>query len=397
MRLHTAMATAAAAMRRQINRTATACLLLALTACGGGSGKTPPLQLSKPAEESRTASLHLRWQVNVGNMSPLLQPALNADGSRVCTISRSGQVQMRATADGSETRAAFNLHTAEEISAAAGCDGDIAAAVSADGTLHVHHATRGELWTLPLHTRAYAAPLLASGRLFVLGLDGRLRALTQRKGRELWRYDSPREKTLRTPLESSPVLAGKVLYVGVNSGVLIALTPSNGRVLWENAVSLPGGNNAIANILDVTTPAVSRTRVCATAYQGGVACFARGDGTRLWHTPLSAQVRATFDESGDRLFVSESSGVLHAFHADNGKVLWRTPTARQLSAPLASKEVVLVGDDSGRVHAFFADNGNYATAVQIGGGKVLHLQQLPDGDVLVLSQGGRLTRLQVSR
>ena len=330
-------------MRKLSKRLGAAALLFALAACGGGSGGAQKVTLTKAATETRTATLEVQWQAEAGTMSALLQVALTDDGAQICTVSQGGRVHRFAAADGKAARDDFNLNAAEEITAGIGCAGETAAAISADGILHVQHAARGKLWAKDLRTRAFAAPLLAGGKLFALGLDGRLLAYTQRSGRELWRYVSPRRTPLRTPLDSSPVLADGALYIGVNSGVVIALNPANGRVLWENSVALPGGSNAIANILDVTTPAVSRRRVCATAYQGGVSCFTRADGERLWHHALSAQVRAAFGAKGERLFVSEAGGDLYGFRAADGSVLWRTATAMQLSAPLAAGELVLVG------------------------------------------------------
>lgn len=384
-------------MKTFSNMLCAAAAALLLTACGGVPEKTLAAQ----------ADFALQWSAITGEMSSFSQMGLmahgkpGAKGMRVCTVSRSGAVRVFSVADGEMLyQVLLPLIRGEVVTAGAECGGDIIAAVSGDGVLHVRQIGGGELWTQDMNARVFGAPLLANKKLFVLGLKGRLVAYTQRQGRELWRYASPRESRLRTPLDSAPVLDDGVLYAGLNDGILVALDESNGRVLWENIVALPSGNNAVANLLDVTTPVAGAGRVCAVAYQGGVACFTRG-GERLWSYALSGRTRAAMDDKAETVFVSDIDGALHAFDAQTGALRWRVETAAEsLSAPLVVGGKVLVGDGEGNVHAFFADSGEAAALLQVAKGAVVHLRRLPGSgggsDVLILTQDGQVARLQVA-
>lgn len=379
------------AMRGYRRKTAAAiaATALLLAACGGGAGGG-----SAPLPEVQPSALSLLWKAKVGGMAPLLQPAL-IDG-RICTVSQGGLALLTEVADGSQTRLP-PVEGESGYTAGAGCRGDIVAAVSGSGWLRVIHAEQGLLWQQDLKTRVYGAPLLANGRVFVVGLDGRVLAYTLRKGREVWRHVSA-STAVRTPLESAAVIHNDTLFAGLAGGALVALDPSSGRVKWENEVAAPaGGYNEVANILDVATPAAYGSRVCAAAYQSAVACFNVRSGERLWSQPLAAYTRAAFSADGRWLFATDSGGALHRFDAASGELHWRQETGQALSAPLFAGGHVLAGDGSGALHVFDAASGERVASLNLNGGAVIHLSALPaqPGEFIALSAGGWLHRLRL--
>lgn len=85
-----------------------------------------------------------------------------------------------------------------------------------------------------------ATPLAADGRLFVVGLEGNVRALDLESGKLLW--TKPRGDERGNPshgMAVSPLMTERGLFVLAGSnkdGVALLLDPSTGQALWETAV-----------------------------------------------------------------------------------------------------------------------------------------------------------------
>jgi len=92
---------------------------------------------------------------------------------------------------------------------------------AADGTLRWEAALPGGVGE---GTRA--SPMVAGGRLFLGGDDGRLYAFSARTGRRLW--------TFRTgaPVLSVPIVAASALYLPGGDGLLYCLDAASGRERW---------------------------------------------------------------------------------------------------------------------------------------------------------------------
>ena len=366
-------------------------LMLALAGCGGAAVKPLPL--------SQQATLTVEWEYDTGGMAPFLVPATYADNSRLCTLSQSGQVFFIDAATGDLVYAPGQMpnESYDYYTAGTACSGSIIAGVTGDGWLHVYDLFDGLLWQKNLNTRVFGAPRIADGKLFVVGLDGRLLAFSLKLDRELWRYVSPLENRVRTPLDSAPQVAGDTLYVGLDNGALVALNPLDGRVRWKNIITRPTGSNAILDILDVTTPLVGGDIVCASAHLTGIACFDRDNGQRLWYRALSVYTRVALASDGSRVFAADRDGVLYGFSAA-GNELWRNETGRVLTAPpLALADMVLAGAEDGKVYLFDGASGAAVTELQAGASEIIHMLPLTADAALALTLGGQLFRLKLNR
>lgn len=365
-------------------------LALATAACSPSVSQSPP----DSAGEDRI-TLAVQWEADAGYMAPLLRPQINASGL-VCTVSQSGVISFFNLENGNLQYEPVRIGGSrfDSYTAGVGCTDQIAAAVNSDGWLRVQHISDGLLWEKNLKTRVFGAPLITRGRLFNIGLDGRLLSFTLKKGRELWRYVSPLENLVRTPLDSALTAAGDIVYGGIDNGAVVALDLSSGKTIWENTIALPGGNNQIANILDVTTPVLHGETVCAAAYTGGVACFDAASGDRRWSQELPAYTRVALAPDGERLFVTDIDGTLHAFDAGGGEPLWQNKTGAVLSAPAAVNNLVLVGG-YGVVYAYSAADGTLAATLDLGSDDIISITALPDApaDALVLALNGSLFRI----
>lgn len=376
-------------IRKHTATAALAAVLLVLSACG-----TPTVAINEDlAELKRPISLRLLWRHNVGGMSDWLRASQSDE--IICTVSRSGTI-MLTSLDGEDAYPPISLprDTFGAFSAGASCRNNIVAAVRGDGVLYVYDFSGNLLWVQNMKTRILGAPLLTDRHLFVSGLDGRLLAYPIRRNTEIWRYISPLQNLMRTPVDSMPTEDKGIIYAGIDNGALVALRASDGRVVWENTVAFPGGDNVVTNILDVTTPVVKDGIVCAGAYQGGIACFKADDGKLLWSESMSVAKRAVFDDSGARIFVSDLDGMLYAFDAQTGETLWEVQTESPLTSPAYVPGAVIVGDEAGTIHAYLPESGKLIVSLPILPNRILHLFPLNGihSDLIGLSANGVLFR-----
>lgn len=161
-----------------------------------------------------------------------------------------------------------------------------------------------------------ATPLIAGGRVFVLGAFGHLHCLDLATGALQWVCHLPGEFDAAVPhwgYSSSPLLVANKLLVqpGGAEASLVALDPATGDVLWES----PGGKAAYAGFIAAEIHGVTQVIGCDEESFGG---WDLATGRRLWkivpgsirdfHVPTPFMV-------GARLFVvGENNGArLHDF------------------------------------------------------------------------------------
>jgi outer membrane protein assembly factor BamB len=135
--------------------------------------------------------------------------------------------------------------------------------------------------------------------------------------------------------------------------------------------------------------------VCATAYQGRVACFDTANGTQLWARDISSLTGVSLDAR--YAFVSDDKGAVHAFDRSTGGAVWKQDKLayRQLSMPQPAGNAVVVGDFEGYVHFLSRDTGAFIARYNArGGGVRVPPLPLPAG-TLVQTQGGGLHALSL--
>jgi outer membrane protein assembly factor BamB len=91
-----------------------------------------------------------------------------------------------------------------------------------------------------------STPLLSSGKLYVIGVNGLLSCLDARSGRALWRKDFSSAFKIPMPVcgaSLSPLIDGKKLYIHVghgDEGAFVALDKDSGEQLWKASGEGPG-------------------------------------------------------------------------------------------------------------------------------------------------------------
>jgi outer membrane protein assembly factor BamB len=141
----------------------------------------PDLPKPKPLEPI-TAPITVKpvWNQNVGSVQFPMTIAVN--GSTITVAASDGTVLAVEAGSG---KALWRASVGNKLSAGVGSDGKIAAVVTREGELVAIEAGQVK-WRKPLGTRVATAPLVAGGRIFVLGVDRAVQAFDAQDGAKIW-------------------------------------------------------------------------------------------------------------------------------------------------------------------------------------------------------------------
>lgn len=351
--------------------------LLLLTACAGPR-TSPPSELPP---FSTTLTVQQAWAVRLPGGGAPLPPSVSGDTVTVAAID--GTV---IALDALSGRERWRARVGTPLRAGAGSDGGTVAVVSADNQLIA--LRDGQVrWRQRLDARAYTAPLVADGRVFVQTGDRTVSAWDAGDGHRLW------AKT-RTPdplmLGKPGVLAraGDTLVAGVG-GRLAGLSPVDGGVRWEAPIATPRGTDDVDRLVDLTGGVSQDARVvCARAYDAAVGCVDIATGVRRWTRPAVGS--DGLDGTPELVFGSEASGSVVAWRRDDGTPAWRSERLRQrsLTSPLVVGRALAVAERSGTVHFLSGADGSPIARVTPDGSAIAAAPVLAGETMVVATRDG---------
>ncbi len=368
-----------------IRRAALAVLLPALAGCFGGPSAGPkPAALEALAQPQALRAL---WRAHAGPAGDFVfSPALV--GGVVYAAARDGSVLRLDAASG---RTLWQVRLEARLSAGVGADGRTVAVATDEGEVLALEAASGELrWRASVTSEVLATPRVDSGLVLVRSADSRIHALDASDGKRRWVYQrTPAPLRLRTP--QGMTLHEDVLYAGFSGGRMVALALTNGALRWDAVVTAPKGATELERVADVVgDPAVAGREVCATAYQGHVACFDAQNGNRVWTRDISSVTGVGVDAR--YAYVSDERGAVHALDRTNGRSLWKQERLahRQLTRPVPLGAQIAVADLEGYVHLLSRDSGAFVARVATDGSPVRATPITLPGGWLVQTRSGAL-------
>ena len=324
-----------------------------LAGCAAGSARPKPAELPP-----NVALMGVRqaWTARIPAVNFPLQTRVV--GNQVVVAGGDGSVVTLDANTGAEVARA-NVGTT--LSAGVGSDGRTHAVVTRDNNVVALEGSR-EIWRYRLPTQSYTAPLVAGGRVFVLGADRSLTALDGRAGTLLWTVQRPAEPLV---LRQAGVLTavGNTLVAGL-AGRLVGVNPDSGNVTWEAPVASARGTNDVERLVDLVGGVRRQGNVvCARAFQAAVGCVDTYNGNVAW--TRAANGATGIDGDDQRIFGAESDGRVLAWRADNGDRSWSSERLqwRYLTAPLVLGRSVVMGDETGLVHFLSREDGSPLTRV----------------------------------
>ena len=183
-------------------------------------------------------------------------------------------------------------------------------------------AVISELWSVNIGTgpgRQYLklAPVLHGQTLYVVDTQGRVQALAQDSGKELWRTD------LKLEITGGAGFGDDLVLVASRKGEVVALDAAKGQVQWRAQVAS-----------EVLAPPAAESGVVVTqSVDGRLTGFAAATGKRLWSVDrsepaLSLRGTATPVIVAGVVLTGFASGKVLAIGLQNGRVLWETAVAQ---------------------------------------------------------------------
>ncbi|QTD44427.1 outer membrane protein assembly factor BamB [Ottowia testudinis] len=349
-----------------------------LAGCAGGSARPKPAELPPNVA---LVGVRQAWTARLPAIAFPLQ--VSVQGKQVALAASDGTV---VTLDAASGREAGRASAGAALSAGVGSDGRTLAVVTRENQVVALEGGR-ELWRRKLVTQSYTAPLVAGGRVFVLGADRSLTAFDGRNGAQLWRLDRPAEPLV---LRQAGMLqaVGNTLVAGM-AGRMVGVDPDNGSVRWEAPLASARGTNDVERLIDLVGGASRQANVlCARAFQASIGCVDTSNGTVRWSKPASGSTGVAGD--GQRLFGVESDGRVLAWRADTGDRAWIADHLhwRQLTGPLVLGRSVVVGDSTGVVHLLSREDGSPLNRLSTDGSGIAATPVLADNTLVVVTRNG---------
>ncbi len=355
-----------------------------LLACSSAPSRPEPAPLPP---DPKLLGMRQAWSADIGRVDFSL--VVQVVGNTVGLASSEGRVSLLDARTGEPV---WRAEVGAPLNAGVGHDGRVAAVVTTENELVTLQEGR-ELWRQRLGAPSYTAPLVAGGRVFVLGADRSVSAYDGQSGRRLWNQTRSGEAlVLRQPGVLIPV--GDTLVAGL-SGRLVGLNPLNGSPRWEVPIATPRGTNDVERLVDLVAGVARQDAVvCTRAFQAALGCVDAARGALLW-SKLAAGASGL---SGDatQLFGVESDGTVIAWRRNDGERAWSTNQLRyrKLSSPLLLGPALVVGDDAGRLHFLSRTDGALQTRIETDGSPIVATPVLAGSTLVVVTRAGRVLGLR---
>lgn len=373
-----------------------ALLATLLVACSSSG----PIHEPTPLEPLETgAGVESLWAVSTPAASEdkiydTLRPVL-AD-EVLYTAGAEGVVQAHGVANGKRH---WKVRLDHVISAGLGLGGELLLLGTAKGEVLALARENGELrWRSRVSSEVLAPPVVANDNLVIVRCgDGVTEALNMDNGERVWRYVS-QVPPLSLRGEAAPVISDDLVLLGLANGHLVALSVFDGVLQWEATVVVPKGRTDLERMVDVdAAPVVVGDVIYVTAHQGRVLALSRLTGTMLWSRDLGGSVGLAVDERN--LYLVDDEGQVWALDRRNGATLWKSEKLkyRELSAPLAYDDVVVVGDFEGYLHWLSQSDGHVFARYQVDEDGIRVAPLVKDGILYSRSRSGKVEALRLRK
>ncbi|MDR1311075.1 MAG: outer membrane protein assembly factor BamB [Burkholderiaceae bacterium] len=285
---------------------------------------------------------------------------------------------------------------AGRLTAGVGSDGRIVVVAGEKGTLLAYDADGQQKWKARLSSEALSSPVVGEGVVVVRSQDNRIAGFDAASGERKWMLQ---RRSPALMLRSSPgiVTVGPTAVVALPGGRMISLLLGNGATRWDAMVADPRGTTELERIADTSgTPAVYDRLVCASAFQGRIACFDVVTGRGVWAKEFSSDVGVGLDNQF--VYAVNESSHVHAFSALRGQSVWRNErlSHRRLTTPIPFEGTVAVGDLQGFVHFLSREDGSFVARAATDGTPIRATPLVAGSRLIVQTTGGALQALMIN-
>lgn len=336
-----------------------ACLGL-LAACASEPPPVPPAALQPTTAEVDLVRL---WSSEAGESEGArFEPLVVAD--QLIVANHKGTVTSYAADNGMRR---WRRKLGVRLSSGVGGSAEQIYVSDENGGVHALNPVDGEpVWHAQGSSEVLVPVVAKSGIAVVRSSDGRVVALSQKDGKELWaESNTPPALTLNG--YSRPLLLEGGVLIGLDDGRLLALNLNTGKVIWETVISVPTGRSEVERLVDIDADIVIDDEgIYVANYQGKAARIEPARGQIVWSVPLSAGSGIT--QTVKSLIVVDDKDTVLLLDKKTGQQRWSNDsmTGRRLSPPvITSTGDVLVGDVEGYLHVLDISTGDVVGRTQL--------------------------------
>ena len=268
--------------------------------------------------------------------------------------------------------------------------GEVAALDASNGAI---------LWRVKPAGPLRGSPTIAFNAVYVMTQDNQIHALNAVDGTPLWN-ESGSQGQAGVFGVAAPAAGQGTVIAGYSSGELTAYRYENGRQLWSDALARTSIATSVATLTDIDAdPIIDRGRVYALGQGGRMAAYELVTGQRIWELNLAGI--STPAVAGEWIFVLTDDARLLCLARASGKVRWIAQLRRYKNEDKKKDEIfwtgpVLAGDrlwvanSRGEVHAVAAADGTASEFVDVG--SPVSLPPIVAGGTLyILDDSGRIS------
>ncbi|MFZ6658659.1 outer membrane protein assembly factor BamB [Undibacterium sp. TJN19] len=373
-------------------------VFLVLTGCSTLSSLNPfsskPDAKAAPAvllDFKSTMSVKSSWTVAVGTAANYVFTPV-AVSQNVYAAAADGTLTRIEVASG---RAVWRINAGMRLTAGVGANETTVAVAGEKGQVLAFDLNGKLRWKAQSPNEILSAPAVGQGLVVVRSIDNKVTAYDLTTGERKWSVERPLPPlTLRaTP---GIIIAEQQVIVGLPGGRMASLALNNGGLRWEATVGEPKGATELERVADVSgAPVLMGRDICASSYQGRVACFDATTGAFRWGKNLSSEVGVSMDERF--VFAADVTGAVNAYARSGGASAWRNDklSHRRLSAPISFDRAVAVGDLAGYVHFLSREDGSFIGRVATDGSQILAAPLVVDAKLIVQTKSGSVVALAI--
>ena len=249
------------------------------------------------------------------------------------------------------------------------------------------------VWTTSVAGEVIAPAAISRKVAVVRTSDGRIFGLSATTASARWVFQRATPSLLLRS-EAGVLAIGPDVVAGYPNGKLIALDIEDGKLTWEVTVMLPRGATELERIADVAgLPVIDGANVCASAFQGKVACFEIQTRNLVWSRDLSSSRALARDAKN--IYLVDDTGAVQALDKVAGASVWKQDKLayRHLSAPVLFEGKIVVGDGFGFLHVLSPDTGEIIGRLATDGTAVASIVTAR-GAIIVQTAGGAVVSVR---
>ena len=359
---------------------------------GGEDNAEPPNKLTEYTPEIKVDVLW-KERIGVGSAEKTLKLVPVISAGKIIVADSKGLVQARNLHDGALY---WEIETELPLAAGPGVGaGTVVLGTSKAQVVALNSENGKVLWSVKVSSEVLSIPVISNGIVIVHSTDGTVVALNEKTGAKLWGYES-NVPALSVRGTGTPVIAEDRVIGGYDSGKLIALRLNDGKNVWETGVAIPKGRSEVERLVDIDADATSvGGTIFVASYRGGVSAVSELDGEVLWQND-SVSSYTGLSNDWRYLYLSDSVGDVWQLEQRSGSSLWKQKDLhqRQLSAPVAYENFVVVGDFEGYVHWLSTVDGRLLGREKVTDVPIDAKPIVTDNVVFVYAKDGTLVALK---